>query len=121
MFITMESTFVFPKKIEKGMMITSMNKSRSILHYLEKHLQVQCIKEKVSAGDIKGAQEIGRKLADRNRVRQLRAEMLAPDQNTDHHSMEAVAIFKEACDKVDPYHIFQNEWFVNEHYARLCI
>ena len=72
-----------------------------------KALQVQCVKEKVSAGDIKGAQEIGRKLADRNRVRQLRAEMLAPDQNTDHHSMEAVAIFKEACDKVDPYHIFK--------------
>ena len=33
--------------------------------------------------------------------------MLSPDQNTDHHSMEAVAIFKEACDKSDPYHIFK--------------
>ena len=30
-----------------------------------KALQVQCVKEKVSQGDIKGAQEIGRKLADR--------------------------------------------------------
>ena len=49
----------------------------------------------------------GRKLADRNRVKQLRSEMLSPDQNTDHHSMEAVAIFKEACDKSDPYHIFK--------------
>ena len=55
----------------------------------------------------KGAQEIGRKLADRNRVKQLRSEMLSPDQNTDHHSMEAVAIFKEACDKSDPFHIFK--------------
>ena len=72
-----------------------------------KALQVQCVKEKVSQGDIKGAQEIGRKLADRNRVKQLRSEMLSPDQNTDHHSMEAVAIFKEACDKSDPYHIFK--------------
>ena len=72
-----------------------------------KALQVQCVKEKVSQGDIKGAQDIGRKLADRNRVRQLRSEMLSPDQNTDHHSMEAVAIFKEACDKSDPYHIFK--------------
>ena len=72
-----------------------------------KALQVQCVKEKVSQGDIKGAQEIGRKLADRNRVRQLRSEMLSPDQNTDHHSMEAVAIFKEACDKSDPFHIFK--------------
>ena len=53
---------------------------------------MQCVKEKVSQGDIKGAQEIGRKLADRNRVRQLRSEMLSPDQNTDHHSMEAGAI-----------------------------
>ena len=33
--------------------------------------------------------------------------MLSPDQNTDHHSMEAVAIFKEACDKSDPFHIFK--------------
>ena len=33
--------------------------------------------------------------------------MLAPDQNTDYHSIETVAIFKEACDKVDPYHIFK--------------
>ena len=72
-----------------------------------KALQVQCVKEKVSQGDIKGAQEIGRKLADRNRVKQLRSEMLSPDQNTDHHSMEAVAIFKEACDKSDPFHIFK--------------
>ena len=72
-----------------------------------KALQVQCVKEKVSQGDIKGAQEIGKKLADRNRVKQLRSEMLSPDQNTDHHSMEAVAIFKEICDKSDPYHIFK--------------
>ena len=70
-----------------------------------KALQVQCVKEKLSQGDIKGAQEIGRKLADRKRVKQLRSEMLSPDQNTDHHSMEAVAIFKEACDKSDPFHI----------------
>ena len=61
----------------------------------------------MSQGDINGAQEIGRKLADRNRVKQLRSKMLSPDQNTDHHSMEAVTIFKEACDKSDPYHIFK--------------
>ena len=40
-------------------------------------------------------------------MKQLRSEMLSPDQNNDHHSIEAVTIFKEACDKSDPYHIFK--------------
>ena len=72
-----------------------------------KQLQVHCIKEKVESADITGAQEVTKKLADRSRIRQLRAEILQPSQNVEPHSFEAVAIFKEACDKVDSFYIFQ--------------
>ena len=67
-----------------------------------KQLQVHCIKEKVDSGDLQGAKEVTKKLADRSRVRQLRAELLEPAQNVEAHSFEAVAIFKKACDKSDP-------------------
>ena len=96
-----------PKEDKKGNDSYISEQIKKYPNLPPKALQVQCVKEKVSQGDIKGAQDIGRKLADRNRVRQLRSEMLSPDQNTDHHSMEAVAIFKEACDKSDPFHIFK--------------
>lgn len=72
-----------------------------------KQLQVHCIKEKVDSADITGAQEVTKKLADRSRIRQLRAEILQPSQNVEPHSFEAVAIFKQACDKVDSFYIFQ--------------
>ena len=62
MFITMESTFVFQKEDRKGNddYINEQIKKHPTF-YLQKQLQVQCVKEKVSAGDIKGAQEIGRR------------------------------------------------------------
>ena len=72
-----------------------------------KQLQVHCIKEKVDSADITGAQEVTKKLADRSRIRQLRAEILQPSQNVEPHSFEAVSIFKQACDKVDSFYIFQ--------------
>ena len=72
-----------------------------------KQLQVHCIKEKVSEGDIIGAQQIGKKLSDTSRIRQLRSDMLSGEDNVETNSMEAVAIFKQACDKVDPFHIFE--------------
>ena len=72
-----------------------------------KQLQVHCIKEKVSKGDIRAAQEIGKKLSDTTRIRQLRSDMLALEQNAETNSTEAVAILKQACDKVDPFHIFE--------------
>ena len=96
-----------PKEDKKGNDMFINEQIKKYPNLAPKALQVQCVKEKVSEGDIKGAQEIGKKLADRSRIRQLRSEMLQPDQNTDHHSMEAVAIFKEACDKSDPFHIFR--------------
>ena len=33
--------------------------------------------------------------------------MLSVEDNVETNSIEAVAIFKEACDKVDPFHIFE--------------
>ena len=72
-----------------------------------KQLQVHCIKQKVESADIRGAKEVTQKLADRTRIRQLRAELLKPSQNVEPNSFEAVAIFKQACDKVDPFFIFE--------------
>ena len=76
----MGSTPAFPGKTKEAMMIYINEQIKKYPNLAPKALQVQCVKEKVSQGDIKGAQEIGRKLADRNRVRQLRSEMLSPDQ-----------------------------------------
>ena len=72
-----------------------------------KHLQVHCIKQKVESADIRGAKEVTQKLADSTRIRQLRAELSEPSQNVEPNSFEAVAIFKQACDKVDPFFIFE--------------
>ena len=69
-----------PKEDKKGNDSYISEEIKKYPNLPPKALQVQCVKEKVSQGDIKGAQEIGRKLADRNRVRQLRSEMLSPDQ-----------------------------------------
>ena len=72
-----------------------------------KNLQVQCVKEKINEGDIQGARNVSRKLSNRSRIRQIRSQVLEVDQNTNVQSLAAVAMFKEACDKVDKFHIFK--------------
>ena len=72
-----------------------------------KKLQMHCIKEKMEEGDIQGARSISKKLADTRRIEQLRAETVKPLQNVDVHSFTAVGIFKQACDKVDEFYIFE--------------
>ena len=72
-----------------------------------KKLQIHCIKEKMEEGDIQGARFISKKLADTRRIEQLRAETVKPLQNLDVHSFTAVGIFKQACDKVDEFYIFE--------------
>ena len=72
-----------------------------------KNLQVQCVKEKINEGDIQGARNVSRKLSNTSRIRQIRSQVLKVDQNTNVQSLAAVAMFKEACDKVDKFHIFK--------------
>ena len=72
-----------------------------------KNLQVQCVKEKINEGDIQGARNVSRKLSNRSRIRQIRSQELEVDQNTNVQSLAAVAVFKEAHDKVDKFHIFK--------------
>ena len=72
-----------------------------------KNLQVQCVKEKINEGDIQGARSVSRKLSNRSRIRQIRSQLLEVDQNTNVQSLAAVAMFKEACDKVDKFHIYK--------------
>ena len=72
-----------------------------------KNLQVQCVKERINSGDIQGARSVSRKLSNRSRIRQIRSQILDIDQNTNMHSLEAVATFKAACDKVDEFHIYK--------------
>ena len=72
-----------------------------------KNLQVHCVNEKIEDGDILGARIVGKKLADRNRIRSLRSQLLCTDPNTDVNSLSAVATLKEACDKVDKFYIYE--------------
>ena len=74
-----------------------------------KNLQVQCVKEKINEGDFQGARSVSRKLSNRSRIRQIRSQvdLLEVDQNTNVQSLAAVAMFKEACDKVDKFHIYK--------------
>ena len=99
--------FCQPKEDKKGNDDFISEQIKKYPNLPPKQLQVHCVKEKVNSGDIKGAQEVTRKLADRNRVRQLRNEILEPNQNADCNSFEAVAIFKKACDVSDVFHIFK--------------
>ena len=72
-----------------------------------KNLQVHCVKERIDAGDVLGAKLVGKKLADRHRIRNLRSQLVTTDQNTDVNSLAAVATFKVACDKVDECYIYE--------------
>ena len=103
-----------------------MDKRRNddyILEQIKKHpnltpknLQIHCIKEKIDAGDVEGARSVSRKLADRHHIQQLRGERISIEQNADAHSFAAVAILKEACDIVDPFHIFEmNDGRMNDN------
>ena len=72
-----------------------------------KQLQVHCVKEKVSTGDLKGAVEISRRLGNKRRLKQIRRDTIEVEQNTDIHSLSAVGIFKRGCDENDKYHIYR--------------
>ena len=72
-----------------------------------KMLQVHCVQEKIDIDDIHGARLVGKKLADRNRIRSLRSTLLCRDPKLQVSSFAAVATFKEACDKVDKFYVYE--------------
>ena len=102
----MGNIHVSQKKTEKPVMPSFCNNYRSTQIWHQNNFR-SIVSKKVDSADITGAQEVTKKLSDRSRIRQLRAEILEPSQNVEPHSFEAVAIFKQACDKVDQFYIFE--------------
>ena len=102
-----ESILVHQKKTGRQMMISYLNKFKSFPICLPNSYKYIASNKKLSLLISEGAKEVTQKLADRTRIRQLRAELLEPSQNVEPNSFEAVAIFKQACDKVDRFFIFE--------------